>query len=164
MSGATTVRHRSGISAATLRRGLAACFLGLAAAGCTDGSPFELVPVAGKVTYDDGSLIPAESIMIKFSPQAAAIDPKTHPRPGIAQVDVSDGTFEFATTHKHADGLVAGTHKVLVIAYGKDRKAVAVVPKEYEHPATTPIEIDTSDAPLEIKVPKPKGRALAAQR
>jgi hypothetical protein len=127
--------------------------------GCSGGNPYELIDVEGTVKYEDGSLIPADSIMVKFSPQAAPVDPKTHPRPAIASVNVSDGTFAFATTHKHADGIVAGKHKVLVIAYGKGGKGTDVVPKEYEHPATTPVEIDASESPLEIKVQKPKGRA-----
>jgi hypothetical protein len=146
----------------TVRRGLGACVAVAAAAGaigCSGGNPYELVDVAGTLKYEDGSLIPADSIMIKFSPQAAPVDQKTHPRPGIALVDVSDGTFAFATTHKHADGIVAGKHKVLVVAYGKDGKGTDVVPREYEHPATTPVEIDASESPFEIKVQKPKSRA-----
>jgi hypothetical protein len=129
------------------------CFL-----GCSRSSPYDLVAVSGKVTYEDGSLIPADSIMLKFNPEAAPLDAKTHPRMGIAMVNVSDGSFEFATTHKHADGLVAGKHKVLVVAYGKDGQADEVVPQEYRHPATTPVEIDTDKLPFDIKVRKPKVR------
>src|SRR5688500_10145254 len=86
-----------------IRRGLG---IGMAAGaiGCSSGSPYDMVDVAGTVKYEDGSLIPADSILVKFSPQAAPLDPKTHPRPAIASVNVSDGTFAFATTHKHADG------------------------------------------------------------
>ena len=138
------------------------CALGLWVAatasvlGCSGGNPYDMVEVAGSVKYEDGSLIPADSIMVKFSPQAAPLDPKTHPRPAIASVDVSDGTFAFATTHKHADGIVAGKHKVLVIAYGKNGTGTNVVPKAYEHPATTPVELDAGESPFEIKVQKPK--------
>jgi len=32
-----------------------------------------------------------------------------------------------------------------------------LVPKEYTSIATTPLVVNTDDAPLEIKVPKPKG-------
>ena len=145
------------------RRGVrdwgAPCLVLLGALGCSDGNPYEMVEVTGTVKYEDGSLIPAESIMLKFAPQAAPIDAKTHPRKGIAQVNVSDGTFQFATTHKHADGVVAGKHKVLVTAYSKDGKSDEVIPKEYGHPATTPLEIDASESPLELKVRKPKSRA-----
>jgi hypothetical protein len=135
-----------------------ACLAAVGAAGCSDGRPYDIVEVSGTVTYDDGSLIPAESMMLKFSPKAAPIDPKTHPRKGIAQVNVSDGTFAHVTTYKHADGIVAGKHKVTVTAYGKDRESARAVPAEYGDPATTPIEIDAIQAPLEIRVQKPKAR------
>ena len=123
--------------------------------GCSGGSPYDLVDVSGKVTYDDGSLIPAGSIMLKFDPEAAALDAKTHPRKGFALVNVADGTFEYATTHKHADGLVAGKHKVLVVAYAAEGKTGDFVPKEYLRPDTTPLEVDTANLPLEIKIKKP---------
>ncbi|BBO34677.1 hypothetical protein [Lacipirellula parvula] len=125
--------------------------------GCSGSNPYDLVNVSGKVTYEDGSLIPAKSIMLKFNPEVAAIDTKTHPRKGFALVNVSDGTFEYATTHTHADGLVAGKHKVLIVAYGEEGKSAKVVPPEYLRPDTTPVEIDTENASLEIKVKKPKG-------
>jgi hypothetical protein len=39
-------------------------------AGCgTSEMPFDIVPVHGKVTYDDGSLIPADSILVAFNPR-----------------------------------------------------------------------------------------------
>jgi hypothetical protein len=129
--------------------------VGVSAVGCSGSSPYDLVDVSGTVKYEDGSLIPAKSIMLKFDPEAAPLDAKTHPRKGFALVNVGDGTFEYATTHKHADGLVAGKHKVLVVAYAEDGKSANVVPKEYIRPDTTPVEVDTDQLPLEIKVKKP---------
>ncbi|MBL9161760.1 MAG: hypothetical protein JNL18_03355 [Planctomycetaceae bacterium] len=146
--GATCRKRRS--------RWAIACVVGLVA-GCSGSNPYDLVDVSGKVSYDDGSLIPAGSIMLKFNPEAPPLDAKTHPRKGFALVNVSDGTFASATTHKNADGLVAGKHKVLVVAYAADGKSANVVPKEYQRPDTTPIEIDTAILPLEIKVQKPTG-------
>ena len=142
-------RHRR-ISHAT-----AICIAVACVVGCSGGSPYDLVDVSGKVTYDDGSLIPAGSIMLKFNPEAAALDAKTHPGKGFALVNVADGTFEYATTHQHADGLVAGKHKVLVVAYAAEGKAGNFVPKEYLRPDTTPLEVDTANLPLEIKIKKP---------
>jgi hypothetical protein len=137
----------------------AICIAVACAVGCSGGNPYDLVNVSGKVTYEDGSLIPAGSIMLKFDPEAAPIDAKTHPRKGFALVNVGDGTFEYATTHKHADGLIAGKHKVLIVAYAEDGKAANVVPKEYQRPDTTPIEVDTANLPLEIKIKKPANGA-----
>jgi hypothetical protein len=128
------------------------------AAGCSGGSPYDLVQVAGTVKYDDGSLIPAETIMLKFEPQAAPLDAKTHPRKAYGRVNVANGTFDTMTTHKYGDGVVAGKHKVLIIPTTTDGKVTRLIPEEYRNPATTPVEIDTEKQPLEIKVKKPNGR------
>jgi hypothetical protein len=138
---------------------LLACVAGLCAVGCSDGSPYDLVKVSGTVKYEDGSLIPAETILLKFEPQAAALDAKTHPRKAYAEVNVADGTFDTVTTHKYGDGVVAGLHKVLVIPTTRDGKVTKFIPQEYRHPTTTPIEIDTDKLPLEIRVKKPSGSA-----
>ncbi len=141
------------------------CALGLwvaaaaGAIGCSGGNPYDMVEVAGTVKYEDGSLIPAETIAIRFDPLAAPVGSNTHPRKGFADVNVVDGTFDLATTHKYGDGLVAGKHKVVVIASAKDGKASRVVSEEYGRPDTTPVEIDTSNQPLEIRIKKPRGRA-----
>jgi hypothetical protein len=142
-----------------LKGWVASCAVIACLTGCSDSNPYDIVEVAGTVTYDDGSLIPADSIMLKFEPEAAPLDTKTHPRKGFADVDVSDGTFQFATTHKYADGLVAGKHKVLVAARSKDSKSANLVPREYQRPDTTPVEIDTDNLPLKIQVKKPTGGA-----
>jgi hypothetical protein len=104
------------------------------AVGCGGGEPFKLLPVSGKVTYPDGSLISAARMEVIFEPQAQPIDPKTHPRPGRAEVNVADGTFSEATSHKFGDGLVLGKHKVRVISYDNSD-----VPTELQ---VTPSEIE----------------------
>ena len=81
-------------------------FIILFLAGCGGGDPFSYVKVSGKVTYEDGSLIPVESLELTFFPQSGPIDPKTYPRPGLAGVDKATGTFSFVTSHKAGDGLV----------------------------------------------------------
>ena len=63
-------------------------------AGCGSSDPFDYARVSGKVTYDDGSLIPAARITVTFLSQAPAVDAKTHPRPGMAEVNTADGTFD----------------------------------------------------------------------
>ena len=127
------------------------------AIGCSDGSPYNLVKVAGSVKYEDGSLIPAETIMLKFEPEAAALDAKTHPRKAYGRVNVADGAFDTMTTHQYGDGVVAGRHKVLIIPTTSEGKVTKLVPDEYLNSATTPVEIDTDNQPLEIRVKKPKG-------
>jgi hypothetical protein len=96
-----------------------AVFLALLSAvllvGCGGSvSPFDSVPVSGKVTYEDGSAIPLGGMQLTFHSQ---VPPQNgmHPRPGVVGVK-GDGTFENVTSYKFADGLVLGKHKVVVIA------------------------------------------------
>jgi len=142
----------------SLLAGLVLAAAGAFAVGCSGSSPYDLVKASGSVKYDDGSLIPADSITIKFEPQAAALDAKTHPRKSYGEVNVVDGTFDTMTTHKYGDGVVAGRHKVLIIPMTTDGKITALVPNEYRNAQTTPVEVDTNQQPIEIRVKKPQGR------
>ena len=130
-----------------------ACLAVTAAVGCSDATPYSVVPVTGSVRYDDGSLIPAQQIMLTFDPMAAPVDPKTHPRKGIGYVNTQSGAIEPVTTYKYGDGVTAGKHKLLVIA--TDGGNNLLVPKDYTSAHTTPLVVDTSEVPLDIKVPKP---------
>ncbi len=137
-----------------IRWGIAAWLLFLL--GCGDGAPFAQVNVSGKVTYEDGSLIPAERLVITFVPQTPAKDAKTHPRPGRAEVNVADGTFDTVTTNTYGDGVVSGKHKVLVEAQTAVGTPSGEVPAEYADGGKTPLIVDTADAPWEIRIGKPQ--------
>lgn len=126
-----------------------ALFVCLIQAGCST-NPFPQVKVDGRITYDDGSVIPAERIRIWFRSQAEAIDANTHPRPASALVNPADGTFEGVTTYKYLDGLIRGEHQVFL-----DITPTNVVPPEYLKAKSSPLRISTDDAPLHIMVPKP---------
>lgn len=133
-----------------------ACCSLLLLAGCGARDPFSYVPASGKVTYEDGSLIPVDPLVLTFDPQSDPIDGKTYPRPGMAIVDPSNGTFNSATSHKVNDGLVRGRHKVTLGTVGRKPIAASIVPKEYGDRAKTPLEVDTTRQPFELKVRKPK--------
>ncbi|MCA9248742.1 MAG: hypothetical protein KDA42_16565 [Planctomycetales bacterium] len=128
----------------------------IACVGCSSDEPFDYIPVEGKITYEDGSLIPAQQIRLTFYSDAEAIDAKTHPLPGGTNVNVEDGTFKQVTSHKFGDGLIPGKHKVVVEALDENERPLPVVPREYLSQATTPLEADTANLPLELKVAKPK--------
>ncbi len=102
--------------------------------GCGPSEPFEMLPVSGKVIYEDASLKNAARIRIVFESQAEPIDRKTHPRPGEAEGDPADGTFSAVTSRKYGDGLVVGKHKVRVLSYDEDEKQTEceVTPSEIE--------------------------------
>lgn len=126
-------------------------------AGCGGSKdPFSYVKVKGKVTYADGSLIPAHRIKLTFNTESPPLDAKTYARPGVAEVNVADGTFDSETSHKAGDGLLPGKHKVQVQTFDKNDRPVPLVPAKYGDPKLTPVEIDTASGNIDIKVEKPK--------
>lgn len=130
-----------------------AIFLPLLGCGGS-GNPFDSVPVTGKVTYDDGSLIPVQGIKLYFHSEEPPKD-GMHPRPGTTSVG-ADGTFKDITTYKFADGLVLGKHKVSLVCQ-EGGKLTPKIPQDYALPAKTPLVVEVTESGqfLEIKVPKP---------
>jgi hypothetical protein len=126
------------------------------AAGCGSGSPFRYVKASGKVTYEDGSPIPLKGMRLRFAALEAPKAENAVPRPAFARV-AEDGTFESVTSYKPDDGLIPGKHKVAIETGGGIGSKVPVA-QEYQSISTTPLVVDTADAPFDIKVPKPKGR------
>jgi hypothetical protein len=122
--------------------------------GC-EREPFQHVQVSGRVTYDDGTVIPVQLMELTFQPQAASLDEKTHPRPGHGAVDVATGRFNNVTTHKPNDGLVAGKHKVKISAYDAAQQISTAIPQEYTDISTTPLQFDTASPVWEIRIRRP---------
>jgi len=107
------------------------------------------------VTYDDGSLIPADRIRLMFLSQAPPVDPKVSPRAGAALVDVKTGGFDSAQTYVAKDGIIAGEHKVVIQCFSGNQMRMDLVPAEYGDPKKTPLTVQTSQSPFELKVRKP---------
>jgi hypothetical protein len=127
----------------------------IALGGCSGtGSPFDSVPVSGKVTYEDGSPIPVSGMTLYFFCQEPP-QKGMHPRPASVGVG-PDGTFSNVTTYKYADGLVLGKHKVAIVC-SEHGKPSPKIPKGYDVATKTPltVEVTHSGQELEIKVPKP---------
>jgi hypothetical protein len=134
----------------------ALCLLLLA--GCSGHSdPYGYVKVSGKVTYDDGSLIPASEIHLSFIPQTATAIGKTSPKAGACFVDTKTGELQKVTTHTPFDGLVRGKHKVQITGQNHVPLPTSIIPADCADPQKTPLEVDTDHLPFEIKVPKPAG-------
>jgi hypothetical protein len=126
--------------------------------GC-GGEPFKLVPVAGKITYADGSLIPGEQILVRFIPEQAPTVGKDVVSAATGEVNPQDGTFEGLTTHKYLDGAVPGPNKVTVVALktGPDGTLAPTkaVPEKYQSAETTPLKWDVvAGKPAELKIEK----------
>ncbi len=115
---------------------LCAALLMSAMCGC-GGAPaggYPVVPVSGKVTWDDGTIIANPEMRLEFLPQVERIDKKTYPRNGTATIDAADGTFTSATTDASGDGLIVGKHLVKLTAFLADgsEERLAVSPAEIE--------------------------------
>jgi len=157
VSGVTSTEEFS----STFRFAMVALPMVIAFAGCGPGEPFTHAQVRGKVTYEDGTSIPAHHLRVVFVPQAAPIDKKTFPKFGVADIYKAknpDGSFDFVTSHLPGDGLVVGKHKVQLDPKDENENPLPnLVPPEYLNAKLTPLEVDTAVQPFEIKVRKPAG-------
>src|SRR5262249_10725638 len=98
---------------------IAGLWLLAAISGCGSKVPFEIVPVHGKVVYEDASLIPADSILVTFNPILKGEKGKTVAPGGQTNLNVQDGTFSDVSSHRPHDGVVLGRHKVVVVSFEK---------------------------------------------
>ncbi len=142
------------------------CWLGgwgavLVILGGCGGEPFALVPVTGKVTYDDGSLIPGDRVVVCFVP----VERQTHGKDVFSgsqgQLDMKTGEIVGVTTHKYADGAMVGHYKVTVAAVKDGRNGIqvftAAVPDQYQQPQTTPLVCEVvRGRPVVLTVAKPR--------
>lgn len=142
--------HRSLLEASRRSLALLSLVLIIASGGCKRSC----VPVSGKVTYEDGSLIPADQIRVVFMSPATA-DPKDHRLKGTALADGKTGTFESATTLLPRDGILPGEHKVLIECILDGQRCLDLVPPEYCDPTKTPLTVQSSESPFQLKVRKP---------
>jgi hypothetical protein len=130
----------------------------LPAVGCNSGTPFDVVPVHGKVTYEDGSRIDADSILVTFNPMRTGEKTNIAPPGGQTNVNVQDGTFSGVSSHRANDGVVVGKHKVVIVAFKKGANGKTspsdAVPAIYRQETTTPLEVDieSSNQFVELKV------------
>lgn len=130
------------------------------AAGCGHGSPYSLVPITAKVTYDDGSVIPGEIVEVTFYPQVAPLDAKTYPRPATAPVSSSDGQAQRITTITTGDGVPLGKQKVTITSINGAGQPTGAVPPAYADAEQTPLEIEVTSAHqhFDLQVPRPSRR------
>jgi len=142
-------------------RGVAALFILAMGAGCQREMPFDVVPIQGKVTYEDGSPIKTGSITIAFNPIDVPTVDKMTPPGGRGAINVNDGTFSEVMTRRPGDGVLVGRHKVVVISFNprSDGRPVVsdAIPAKYHKLSTTPLEIEVKPETgqfFEIKVSK----------
>ncbi len=143
--------------------GLFALWL-LLLAGCRhNGDPFSYVKVSGKVTYEDGSLIPANYMEVIFISEGEAVG-LMHPKDGSGLVDTKTGEFKSVTTHTPFDGVVRGKLKVTIVGNNHKPLPETIVPREYYYAKETPLEVDTDELPFILKVAKPSASVTEKQK
>lgn len=122
--------------------------------GCGQGGAYGVVPAEGSVKYDDGTLIEAGRIELLFVSQEEAIDAKTHPRQGVAEVNVADGTFT-ASTYGFHDGVIRGEHRVIAQSIAPQGGYTKAIPKKYSRAESTPLVIDAQGQSIDLVIEKP---------
>jgi GYF domain 2 len=140
-------------------------FLGLAGAQLFSGSgadPYTYQRVSGDILYEDGQVIPAKTLQLTFIPLTPPINPRLHPRPGFASIDTQTGAFKAATSRTPSDGILQGTHKVLVNGENRMPLPEDVVPAEYATFSTTPLQVDAGTGTFHLKVKRPMPAAKKA--
>jgi hypothetical protein len=130
---------------------LALCILAVFVSGC--GEDRGLVPVSGRVSFDDGP--PPKPGRLNFGPTKAA-DGFVQ-RPGHASFD-ADGNFE-VTSYQPGDGLTPGSYRINVICVERDPppvpggfEAVSYVAPGYKGEE---VVITTGSKPIELNIDVP---------
>jgi hypothetical protein len=141
------------------KRCLAALLLLLAVmAGC-NRERFSFVPVTGKITYTDNTLIQAEKIKVRLVALNPAQDGKDFAPAATGEVNPNDGTFAGVTSVKPLDGVVPGRYRVMVMALARNEKPNGAVPAKYLSATQSPLLIEVTrekhDFP-QLQVEKPK--------
>ncbi len=134
-------------------------------AGCSDGDPFPLEQITGKVTYSDGSLIDAKMIKIICKSIDVEAVGKKSPRGARGVVDPETGQIEKISTWKTGDGVICGRNKVAIVPleFGKGidpmgRHARRALAEKYFSTDTSPLEIEVvsgGENHFELTVEKP---------
>ncbi len=142
------------IKEATYPTWFAVTLISISVIGCGNSGPYSMVKVTGSVKYEGGSLIDANRIIVNFLPQVEAVDAKTHPLLGRAELNVATGEFDLVTSHKYGDGVVKGKHKVFLSIDGGVTPAEELVRAEYLSADATPLTFDTSEGVLQLSIPR----------
>ena len=137
--------------------GLVAILVALAPCGCKRVAQAPTIPVSGKVTYEDGSLVPANQIELRFLTQPELAQEKDYPAAATARVDTRDGTFKEMTTWQHGDGVIAGQYAVEAIRYGDEENPGGYEARSYRGERVWPAKVTVAPDKTEFHITIPKG-------
>ena len=123
--------------------------------GCREPRP-PMVPVSGKVTYENGDLIPANRLELRFLTPEDLVRQKNYPPFAVAVVDTRNGQFSDVTTWEHADGVIEGEHQVEPIRVGDEADPGGFRPKEYRGNRIwpNPVRVSPQNSEFHFTIPR----------
>lgn len=113
------------------------------------------VSVSGSVKYDDGTLLPVDSLAVRFHSLVRVRDAQTLPAAGTAVVDTKTGTFSSASTSFFRRGVLQGLHKITLHMPDGTEIDPSIVGKDYCDVQTTVLRVHTKNSPFTIRVQRP---------
>jgi hypothetical protein len=126
-----------------------------AASGCSKGYQAPTIHISGKVTYEDGSLVPANRMVVNFlTPQKLVQE--NYPPAATGRVDTRDGKFAELTTWEAGDGVIAGPHEVEVIRFGDEKDPGGVKSIEYRGERVWPNKVEVTPDKTEFHITIPR--------
>ena len=121
--------------------------------GSIYGGP-ALLKVHGRVVYEDGTAIPAPSIVLSFVPLNPSGEKATNGRTGVVIVDSDTGKFASVLACRNSS-MELSKYKVCVLAEPQVPLSANLLRAEYAKSTTTPLEVDVTQIPLELRVDRP---------
>jgi hypothetical protein len=117
---------------------------------------FHVHDVEGSVAYVDGSVVPAEMMLVKMFPDAGGGVETNTSMPVTARVDPGTGRFHGKlASSKKGRNTPAETWRVVVLSGNQQPLSEEVVPREYGLVEKTPLIVAMDGSPLRIRIPRP---------
>lgn len=123
------------------------------------GSRYRTYDLYGSVAYADGDKIPVDMMLVKLFPVTRSGTTSHIATPVTARVDTHTGRFQ--AKWKGSKGASRNLHLWKAVVVSGDQRAFAddVVPGEYGDAERTPLEVDVTRSPLELRLRRPSGTA-----
>lgn len=146
----------------TLATGFVAALLLLKGTGCVAAALFSMRPpaefafrrVAGRITYADGSAIPAQGMLVCFAERQTADAAGGTRSLGCTTTDATAGTFS-TTLRLPSHVRPTGPVVVAITSAAGDPLPADVIPPEYATAETSPLVADVTSWSLDLRVRKP---------
>jgi hypothetical protein len=117
---------------------------------------FQVHEVRGSVAYVDGSVVPADMMLVRLFPEASRGGESNTAMPVTARVDARTGRFQAKWVGgKEEDGSPSLMWRVVVLSGDQKPLAEEVVPREYGSAEQTPVVVAMNGSPLQIRLRRP---------